>query len=568
MELHRGGDDGHGGVRFDLSPCPTVSAGAGALSGTASWWIEDDGVAETFASRRAPDVVHSFDEPAPTVQRFGIGDERPGSIVFDDDGRPASEADPGKPPYRVPLLPEIRSVEPCGLTVMSTFSGCGGSCLGFEWAGYRPLLAVEFVPAAAETYRLNHPGVPVYTDDIRSLTAQKAMKLMGVRKGELDVLEGSPPCESFSSAGKLSDGWGQVRDYSDGKKQVMDDLFFEFTRLLGGIKPRAFVAENVSGLARGVSKGYFKRIHAELKAQGYRVEARMLDAQWLGVPQRRQRVIFVGVREDVGLDPVFPTPLPYRYSIRDALRGLSRVESVSSRDGHEFTRQEIDPDGPVTTILKNGAGLQRYEVIDRVVYENGGDGGAARTGRDEEDLDAPVRAITNAGGSAHGHFKVERGLGEVIGVEVEGGWPWKRGSVDEPVATITKGGYGAGGTHLVERARHVEEGQPLKNDYPDRWAELAPGEADPEHHDLIRTDPDQPSPTVTRIGGASNRSAVTHPDDPRKFSIPELRRLCGFPDDFALTGSYAQQWERLGNSVPPPMMHAVAVALRDRLLAG
>src|SRR5262249_48769124 len=142
----------------------------------------------------------------------------------------------------------------------------------------------------------------------------------GKRAGEIDVLEGSPPCASFSTAGKRDKGWGRVRPYSD-TRQRTDDLFFEFARLVAGLRPKVFVAENVSGLVKGVAKGYFLQVLPALKAAGggYRVTAKLLDAQWLGVPQARQRLFFVGVRADLGLEPAFPAPLPYRYSIRDAL---------------------------------------------------------------------------------------------------------------------------------------------------------------------------------------------------------------------------------------------------------
>lgn len=484
-DLHRGGDDGHGGVRFDLSPCPTISAVPGSLGGSQRWQIEEDDVPEDTVARkiliratgqtglRSSDQEFPFEGPSPTIQRCGLGDQRPRDVLVVDDGRPEPDApSDGRPPYRVPLLSEIHDMPRNGLRVMSTFSGCGGSCLGFEWAGYTPLLAVEFVASAVESYEANHPNVPVYSDDIRELTAARALEMMGVREGELDVLEGSPPCESFSTAGIRSKGWGQERSYSDGKKQVMDDLFFEFTRLLGGIKPRAFVAENVSGLVKGASKGYFIKIHRTLVEQGYRVEARMLDAQWLGVPQRRARVIFVGVREDLGLDPVFPDPLPYRYSIRDALEG-----------------------------------------VERVVHDTSGQHSLG-----ELDLDAPVPTITNGinGLNSH-HFKVERGL-------------------------------------------------PLAGNYLEEWEGLKPGGQSDAYRDLVRTDSDRPAPTIQRVGGASNRASATHPSEPRKFSIPELVRLCGFPDDMDLKGTYAQQWERLGNSVPPPMMYHVARALRDGVL--
>lgn len=494
--------------------------------------------------KRAAAQEFGFDEPSPTVQKMGLGDQRPRDVLVVDDGRPDAPADEGKPPYRVPLVSEILAMPRSGLTCMSTFSGCGGSCLGFEWAGYRPLLAVEFVPAAADSYEANHVGVPVYRDDIRSLTAKKALEIMGLAKGELDVLEGSPPCESFSTAGKLAAGWGTERNYSDGKRQRMDDLFFEFTRLLGGIKPRAFMAENVAGLARGVSKGYFQNIHRELERQGYRVKARMLDAQWLGVPQRRKRVIFVGVRKDLKLDPVFPAPLPYRYSIRDALHDLARVEAVSSRDGHEYARKDIDPDEPVNTILRGGAALQRYEVVG-ITHDTGGTHSLG-----DLDLDEPVPTIVNSSPRENrSHFKVRDR--EIVGVV--GGWPRRYMSADEPAATIGKGGYTASGEHeVIERLVYDNSG---------RGGAAQTGR---DEEDL-----DAPVRAITKAGGAApfHFKVESQPGEPRKFTIAELRRLCGFPDDFALTGTYSQQWERLGNSVPPPMAYHIASAIRDLLLA-
>lgn len=527
-DLHRGGDDGVGGYRFDLGPAPCVNAFAGGVGGTVSWEIVED------------------DQPEDGRMRTRGQRIRRGPVAYD-----------GRPPYRIPLLPEIRAEPRNGLTVMSTFSGAGGSCLGFDWAGYRTLLACEFIPAAAETYRANHPGVDVFEADIRELTAEDALGRMGLAAGELDVLEGSPPCESFSTAGRLSSGWGKKRDYSDGKSQVMDDLFYEFSRLLDGVRPRAFVAENVSGLVKGVSKGYFKRIHAALEECGYAVQARMLDAQWLGVPQRRQRVIFVGVRNDLGVDPVFPDPLPYRYSIRDALEGIDTPGGQIDTVIGGWPVVELSADEPAGTIGAYGysAGPWEGPTVKRIVYENGGRDDIERGGVGvEEDLDEPIRTVTNAHGAA-GHFQVERLVHQNRGYFNKNGPEYEVG-IDEPAPTIT-----ASGRNEYE----VERGKPLSDAVRERWDKLGPGESDAEHFNLVRPDEGQPSPTIVRADGRMPH-AVTHPHDPRKFSIPELRRLCGFPDDFVLTGSYAQQWERLGNSVPPPMMYHVARALADRVL--
>ena len=203
------------------------------------------------------------------------------------------------------------------------------------WPGSRCSGRTSSFPAAQETYRLNHPDTILDTRDIRKIQPQEILSAIGMEAGQIDLLDGSPPCASFSTAGKRNKVWGKVKAYSDSSQRT-DDLFFEFARLLDGLQPRTFVAENVSGLVKGVSKGYFLEILKSLKGCGYRVEAKVLDAQWLGVPQMRQRLIFVGVREDLGLAPAFPKPLPYRYSVRDALPWISELESYPYEGGESF----------------------------------------------------------------------------------------------------------------------------------------------------------------------------------------------------------------------------------------
>lgn len=225
------------------------------------------------------------------------------------------------PPYSVPTMDEIAAVEPCGFDAVSTFSGCGGSSLGYRMAGFRVLWASEFVDAARDTYRANAaPHTVLDGRDIREVTGADILAATGKAVGELDVFDGSPPCASFSTAGARHKSWGQVKKYSD-RAQRTDDLFYEYARLVDDVQPRVFVAENVSGLVKGSAKGYFKQILAALQGcgEGYQVGARVLDASWLGVPQARQRLFFVGVRRDLDLPPVYPTPLPYRYTVRDAL---------------------------------------------------------------------------------------------------------------------------------------------------------------------------------------------------------------------------------------------------------
>lgn len=375
-----------------------------------------------------------------------------------------------KPPYRVPSMAEIAALPWNGYRVASTFSGCGGSSLGYKMAGFKVVWASEFIEEAQRTYRANHPGTILDTRDIRQVTPESFFEATGLKAGELDLLDGSPPCSAFSTVGKREAGWGTVKKYSD-KAQRVDDLFFEFARMVRGIQPKVFVAENVAGLVKGTAKGYFKLILAELKACGYQVEARVLNAQWLGVPQSRQRLIFVGVRNDIarcGVAPAHPCPLPYQYTVRDACPWLT------------------------SCVNDTGGSFGEGEVIDR-----------------------RSPAIT---ASSHYQFTVA------------GGVPLDH---DPIAADISKYAIGL------------------------EWDKLQPGE----------THPDRPCPTITQKAGSGGAAGVTHPFERRKFSIAEVRRLCGFPDDFILTGTFSQQWERLGRAVPPVMMGHIAATVRDKILS-
>ncbi len=188
---------------------------------------------------------------------------------------------------------------------ISFFSGCGGSSLGYKLAGIDIVYANEFIKKAYETYRLNFPNTYVDTRDIREIEAKEILDIIKLKEGELDFLDGSPPCASFSTSGKREKHWGKVKSYSDGSQRT-DDLFFEYIRMVKGIKPKIFIAENVKGLIQGKAKGHFNMFFKEFKKLGYNVKASLLNASYLGVPQARQRVFFIGIRKDLNKEPVFP----------------------------------------------------------------------------------------------------------------------------------------------------------------------------------------------------------------------------------------------------------------------
>ena len=483
-----------------------------------------------------------------------------------------------------------------GYQAVSTFSGCGGSCLGLEMAGFEILMASEFVEAARDTYRVNHPGVFVDDRDIRTVTADDILEQTGLAVGELDLLEGSPPCASFSTAGKRSKGWGEVKKYSDTKQQA-DDLFFEYARLVDGLQPKVFIAENVSGLVKGVAKGYFKMILRELKDCGYQVEAKLLNARWLGVPQSRQRLIFMGVRNDLGVRPEWPDPLPYWYSIRDACPWITNG-GIAKHGFGKLETEAVDGDQPSGTIAAHGfssqAGHQTLvnppaEIMDWSENETIGTvtvNGVSHMKREAILVNPPrqaaiqdwssdqvVRPITVAGIDGHQsqeHLVNPPGSGTVHrGPTPPGKGQRHRLTAEEKAQTAADAvaweAYLIANGHPAAPPEEFQLVDIRRYAIGREWLRLHPGQGSDKYLNLIRTDADKPVNTVTQMAGSGGVAGVTHPAEPRKFTIPELRRLCSFPDDFALTGSFAQRWERLGRAVPPLMMRAVGESVRSVL---
>lgn len=208
-----------------------------------------------------------------------------------------------------------------GPIVVSTFAGTGGSSLGYQMAGFNELLAVEWNDHAVENFRANFGHVDVYHGDIADLSINEAKARTGLSEGELDLFDGSPPCQGFSMAGD--------RDSNDGRNQ----LFREYVRLLEGFRPKTFVMENVQGMVQGKMKAIFAEIMETLRNAGYRVSARLLNAKHLNVPQSRPRVLFVGIRKDIQKAPVYPNPTPPLIGIRSAFQGVSAKTYTKYQEG-------------------------------------------------------------------------------------------------------------------------------------------------------------------------------------------------------------------------------------------
>jgi len=323
-------------------------------------------------------------------------------------------------------------------TVISTFAGCGGSSLGYQMAGFHELLAVEWDQNAVDTFHLNFPDVPIYHGDIAKLTGEECMRLAGIEKGALDVLDGSPPCQGFSTAGK--------RKFDDPR----NSLFKEYARLLNELQPKVFVMENVTGMVKGYMKQAYLTIIKTLRDCGYKAKGEVMNAMYFNVPQSRERVIIIGVREDLGIEPSHPKPQGKPISIKQAIGKDGFIQYRRSYSQGKVSLAKSSFDKPCLTVTKSGLGW-------KVFYDT------------------------------------------------KGNFTKKQYQTDDVMPTITKG-----------------------NDYHLKIGEI------------------QESATL--------------------FKIDDLKILASFPSDFKMTGNFNDKWERIGNSVPPNLMKAIAEHIKINIL--
>ncbi len=242
----------------------------------------------------------------PNVSNYK-GEATASATLSEDYVKDIKDAEPISADYQKYTLQDVYDGEAKNnFNVISTFAGGGGSSTGYRLAGGKILCINEFVKEARNTYHENYPNTPILPDDIKELEGKDLLEAANVGVGEVDILDGSPPCSAFSMAGAVvqgkghSAGFGKVKKYSDDKKvENIEDLFFEFIRVAKDIQPKVIVGENVSGLLMGEAKNYYYKITAEFGNIGYNVSSMLLDSSHYGVPQTRKRVIFIAVRKDV-----------------------------------------------------------------------------------------------------------------------------------------------------------------------------------------------------------------------------------------------------------------------------
>ena len=405
--------------------------------------------------------------------------------------------------------------------VISTFAGGGGSSTGYRLAGGKILCVNEFVEAAIETYKSNYPNTPVLPQDIKQLKGEDFLKIAGIQKGELDILDGSPPCSAFSVAGKREKGWDQEKVYSDGKKvENIEDLFFEFIRIAGDIQPKVIIGENVAGIMMGEAIKKYNEIINEFSKIGYEAVGKVLNAADYGTPQGRQRCFFVAVRNDImekaGLNfmtmenEVYPQPLDNQVSLKEAIDNVVNDESQEKelydyvQGGFQKKWVEILPLNPTRHTKPSENDIR---IIPKDKWET-----YKQMGFKEENA-KPI--VSNSTTRLEQLYKTD--------------------------------------------VKHYEWNTDKEYYYVDINYKKS-------MFNMIRPAPHLPCPTLTQRGQQMSVSGVFHYNKNRKFTIPELKRIMGLPDDYKLEGNFDKQAERIGRMVAPLMMKNLASNIYEKVL--
>ena len=249
--------------------------------------------------------------------------------------------------------------------------------MGYKLAGFNHLGGVEIDPKIAEVYKINHSPKYLFNEDIREfLTRERYPNELY----NLDILDGSPPCSSFSMAGNREKDWSKKKVFKEGQaKQRLDDLFFNYVELAKKLQPKVVIAENVKGLLQGNAKGYVIRIKKEFENAGYKVQLFLLNAASMGVPQKRERVFFICHRKDLKFpkltlnfnERAIPFKeiedkydkkvklIPCLFKLYDFV-GQGEAFSKYHPKGHHFNSNKSDPNKVLPTITADEKGTVHY----------------------------------------------------------------------------------------------------------------------------------------------------------------------------------------------------------------
>lgn len=247
-------------------------------------------------------------------------------------------------------MPILRTAD--RFTAVDLFSGCGGLTQGLKKAGFSVLAAIELDRTARETYQLNHPDVRLYEADIRAIPASSVLTAMGLKRGELDLLAGCPPCQGFSRL--------RTKNRRSAVKDDRNDLVDDFLRFVRVMRPKTVMLENVPALAKNRR---FNHLRAQLLRMQYAIASDVLDAADYGVPQRRKRLIMLASRVH---EPTMGRKVGRKPTVRDSIGGLAPPSR--SRDAlHKLAENRSDSVKKLIAMIPRNGGSrsdlgQQYQL--------------------------------------------------------------------------------------------------------------------------------------------------------------------------------------------------------------
>ena len=230
------------------------------------------------------------------------------------------------------LLNVCQNNETC--TNVELFAGAGGLALGLEEAGFENILSNDFDKDSCDTLKLNRPNWNVVCDSVENLAEKDLLKMLNLKEGELDLLSGGYPCQSFSYAGKRL-----------GLNDVRGTMFYYYAKILKQLKPKIFLAENVKGLVSHDGGKTLQTMINVFEEIGYRVQYRVLNAWDYGVAEKRERVVIIGIRNDIQVDYEYPTPHDYKPVLRDVLKNVPKSEGATYPQSKKEVFDLVPPGG-------------------------------------------------------------------------------------------------------------------------------------------------------------------------------------------------------------------------------
>jgi DNA (cytosine-5)-methyltransferase 1 len=266
-------------------------------------------------------------------------------------------------PYKWYLKDNYKDSVKNGLNVFGTFICGGGSTMGYKLAGFNHLGGVEIDPQVADIYKTNHNPKYLFNQDIRDFNKKIDLP---EELFNLDLLDGSPPCSTFSIAGSREGAWGKEKKFREGQSsQTLDDLVFVYCDTIIKLKPKVFILENVKGIIQGNAKVYSKNIVKKMEDNGYNVQVFCLNAATMGVPQKRERVFFIGHKKELNLKKLLLNFTEVSIPFGEIIGSLGK--EISDNDKKIYSLKKHGDNDFATILLRNG--FKRSLWDSKIIYK-------------------------------------------------------------------------------------------------------------------------------------------------------------------------------------------------------